>query len=103
MDQTIAPCGANCGTCDSYPGDCAGCRAISGRVWWIRHIGQEVCPKYECCISDKKLQHCGQCGDLPCGLFTDLKDPSMTDEEHRRMIAECVALLRSPLNAEENQ
>ena len=63
-------------------------------MWWAEYIGEKKCPMYVCCIDGKGFDHCGMCGDLPCGLFTSVKDPDMTDEEHEAGIRECVARLQ---------
>ena len=81
----IEVCGADCTTCPDYQKTCDGCRKIQGKVYWAAMIGTDVCPIYKC-VSDKKLAHCGQCDQLPCNLYFDLKDPSYSDEEHKKGI-----------------
>jgi hypothetical protein len=41
----------------------------------------EVCPLYECCVNQKHLEHCGLCNEFPCSTFTELRDPTLSDEE----------------------
>ncbi|MCL2167473.1 MAG: hypothetical protein FWH49_09345, partial [Clostridiales bacterium] len=36
---------------------------------------------------------CGECAEVPCQLFYDWKDPSMSDEEHRQAVATNVSFL----------
>lgn len=46
----------------------------------------EVCPLHDCCHNQKKLEHCGVCGDLPCSKFLELRDPNMSDEEFEKSL-----------------
>lgn len=75
-----SPCGAVCAECGLYPSQCAGCRKIKGKVYWLQYIGAEVCPVYDCCVNDKKHENCGSCEKLPCAKFT--KDPTISDEQN---------------------
>jgi hypothetical protein len=80
----VAPCGLFCGACpvfrasgDSALGErlaktlgvpleqvsCLGCRVEKGH---IKVMGEPVCPTYDCCIQQKGLQFCYECGDFPC-------------------------------------
>ena len=78
----LTVCGADCETCHEYQKTCDGCQKLQGKVVWTEMIGTDTCPIYKCAVTDKKLAHCGQCKELPCHMFFDLKDPAMTDEEH---------------------
>ncbi len=75
-----SPCGAVCAECGLYPSQCAGCRKIKGKVYWLQYIGAEVCPVYDCCVNDKQHENCGSCEKLPCAKFT--KDPTISDEQN---------------------
>lgn len=89
----LTKCGVDCSTCPSYEKDCAGCEAIKGNVYWTEHIGGGTCPIYKCC-EDNSHEHCGKCGSLPCNTWKELKDPSMTDEQHLDALNQRVKLLR---------
>jgi len=49
---------------------------------------------YDCSINKKEFHNCGECGELPCNLFTDMKDPNMSDEEHKESITKRVNVLK---------
>ncbi len=89
----IQACGANCEECPSFKKECAGCEKIKGKVYWAQYIGQDICPIYKCC-QDKFLGHCGDCAELPCKMWYEIKDPSYSYEEHIQSINERVRLLK---------
>ena len=68
--------------------------AANDRVFWAEYVGRTVCEKYECCVIQKKLAHCGKCGELPCRRY-DLDDPNLSPEENKRIREENIKLLRS--------
>ena len=78
-------CGCLCEECVSWPAECPGCEEIKGRVYWTRHIGAEVCPVFACC-DEKTHGDCGECAEIPCETWFVLKDPALSDEEHRKSI-----------------
>jgi len=45
-----------------------------------------ICPLYDCCINNKKLENCGLCSNLPCKLFNNFYDPSLSPEEAEKSI-----------------
>ena len=90
----LSPCGANCESCD-YLKDCNGCHAIKGKPFYIKDFGFEVCPMYDCSVNKKGYKSCSECSELPCQIFYDWKDPSMTDEAHINSINERVKNLRN--------
>lgn len=67
---------------------------VEGKVFWAEYVGRTVCEKYECCVIQKKLAHCGKCGELPCRRY-DLDDPNLSPEENKRIREENIKLLRS--------
>lgn len=81
MERSISCCGIVCSECQYYPKECAGCPALKGKVFWLQYVEAEVCPIYQCCVEEKKLDHCGQCGKLPCERWKRFEDPNMTAEE----------------------
>lgn len=90
--EVPAPCGAACGECAKYPSECAGCREIEGRVYWLEYTGQAVCAVYDCCVNGKSLPDCGGCAALPCEKFT--KDPTISDEENAANLAKMIRRLQ---------
>ncbi len=76
---TPSPCGAICAECGRFPSDCAGCRKIGGKPWWLAFTGQEVCAVYDCCARSGR-PHCGGCSSLPCERFTS--DPTLSEAEN---------------------
>jgi hypothetical protein len=94
MKTDFCVCGASCPECNYLlAGECAGCSAIKGKVFWAKYFSADVCPIYECVTIKKHLNDCGQCPDMPCNLWRDLKDPHYTDEQHAAGIAERAARL----------
>ncbi len=73
MDKSlIAYCGTYCGVCEwKCKIGCKGCKANAGNMFW----GE--CDKAKCCI-EKKFEHCGECGNMPCQMLKELFD----DTEH---------------------
>lgn len=70
----LTVCGMDCAAC----GQCPGCNAQGGRVF---HAPKgKPCPLYACCVNRHRFATCGQCADLPCGLWRETRDPSLSDE-----------------------
>ncbi|HWR12685.1 MAG TPA: DUF3795 domain-containing protein [Rectinemataceae bacterium] len=87
-------CGVICDNCKSFNAQCAGCGAIEGKVYWAPYLGSDTCPLYACCVGTMNLPHCGKCEKLPCALYYDTRDPSVSPEEHEKGIRERVDILR---------
>lgn len=90
----LSPCGVKCDECKEYNRTCQGCRAIAGEVFWAQYVNQTICPIYDCCINQKRHADCGKCEKLPCQIYYDTQDPSITLEEHEAGINLRVSLLR---------
>lgn len=90
----ITRCGLDCRDCYAYPNDCPGCKVVAGKPAWAESIGEEQCQLYQCSAA-KAYAHCGQCNELPCKMWYDLKDPSLSDEGHLQAINERIERLRS--------
>ncbi len=72
-----------CAECPFYGKNCAGCDAVKGKTFWAEeHYPDKICPIYNCSVNKKKNKTCAECKKLPCKKFTELKDPSMSDERH---------------------
>jgi len=88
-DTNLAPvCGIYCGACEHLGTRCQGCGYINGQPFWTSQFKMPSCPLYDCCINNKKLEHCGLCEELPCKTFIELRDPELSDEEAENSILE---------------
>jgi len=102
MNKDISVCGIDCGVfcveCNKHEelqnNPCKGCNAIEGKPFWIKAFNFDVCPIYAC-AKDKKFNHCGECEQLPCNIYLELRDPSMSDEQHQQSINERVKVLKN--------
>lgn len=91
----MSPCGIDCDGCplkESCGGDCL---SIKGKPFYIKDFGIEICPLYDCAVNKKGFKTCGECSDLPCQLFYDWRDPSMSDEAHIQSINDRTEVLKS--------
>jgi hypothetical protein len=94
-DANYAPvCGIYCGGCRFLGQQCKGCGYVEGKPFWAAQVPGGVCPFHDCCRNQRKLEHCGQCADLPCKLFNDVRDPSQSEEEFQKSLEERLAALR---------
>lgn len=78
----MSPCGVDCSTCRIFQKECNGCFEIQGKAFWTEFIDDDICAIYDCAVNEKKLKHCGSCGELPCRHYFDLADPSYPEEKH---------------------
>ena len=66
--MNISSCGLDCDTCHfKVEENCPGCHALKGKPHWSR---EEACDLYAC-ADEKKLPHCGTCGEFPCGMLKE--------------------------------
>ena len=87
IDKALAPvCGLYCGSCAYFQKQCQGCGHVNGKPFWTAQIKDKICPLYNCCINQKQLEHCGLCNEFPCETFTELRDPSLGEEEARQAL-----------------
>lgn len=95
MTQTLSACGLLCDKCNYFSIDCQGCYIVKGSTFWAREaMPDKICPLYLCSVIDKKYNNCGECPELPCQKFIDLKDPNISDEQHNKSIDERVSRLK---------
>ena len=92
-------CAAMCAECNKtneelQKNPCKGCNAAEGKIFWTKMMNMEVCPIYSC-VKEKQLKHCGECEQLPCKIYVDMKDPSLTDEQHQQGIKDRVETLKN--------
>ncbi len=86
-DKNYAPvCGIYCGNCSFLGEQCKGCGYVDGKPFWTAQIPSGICPIHDCCSNQKKMEHCGLCGDFPCKIFLELRDPNMSDEEFQESL-----------------
>jgi len=91
----VSACGLICNECHFFKKECTGCYKVQGSPFWAKDLTHNsVCPLYDCSINNKCLKSCGDCSELPCVMFTDLKDPNISDEEHKKAIGKRISMLR---------
>lgn len=83
--MSIAVCGLDCAACGFYGTQCQGCAQEKGRVFWAKADEPGVCPIYAC-VEEKQVPHCGECAQLPCSIWDNLREPGITDEEFRHSL-----------------
>lgn len=91
-DDLISCCGSDCASCNCYGELCRGCNAVCGKVFHAPE-GKE-CPIYACCRTQNGFSSCGECEKLPCNLILGTRDPSFSEEEFRKNVAERVKRLK---------
>ena len=50
--------------------------------------------QFDCSINKKGFSSCGDCSELPCQKYNDLRDPSIPEEEHIASIGKRVKILK---------
>lgn len=94
----ISACGLICDECPFFQKECKGCFQMKGKPFWTADATPKgICPLFDCSINEKKLKNCGNCSELPCKIFLELKDPNVTDIEHQISIQKRVALLQGKI------
>jgi hypothetical protein len=83
----------NCGNCAYMKDGCCGCNAEKGMPFWCRFASVSVCPVYACYANERCLEYCGLYEEMPCGRFTLIKDPNMTEEQDRECLKAWAAVL----------
>lgn len=72
-------CGTECKTCSAYGDLCKGCNETGGKVF---HAPEgKACPIYQCSVNKCKYATCASCQSLPCQVWLDTRDPSLSQEE----------------------
>jgi hypothetical protein len=59
-----------------------------------RALPNKTCVLYSCAVNDKGYTDCGECDELPCKRFFELKDPNTSQEEHLASIQMRAARLK---------
>lgn len=92
VHEALSCCGTRCSECTCYGTMCKGCNESEGKVF---HAPEgQACPIYECSVNQKKRKNCGGCQNLPCDIWRNTKDPSMSDEEFEDNIRQRVQNMR---------
>jgi len=91
----LSSCGIQCNECEFFGQTCSGCPEVKGKPFWVKEMQVESCALYNCCANEKSLSHCGHCSALPCSMFKEYKDPSMSDEEHAQSLKIRIERLRA--------
>jgi hypothetical protein len=93
-NKRVTVCGLDCGDCACVKEGCRGCNAGKGAPFWCGFAGVTVCPVYACCVNERRLAHCGLCEEMPCGRFTQIRDPDTTEAQDRECLKVRVAALK---------
>lgn len=81
IETRISVCGVNCTTdCRAFSIECEGCIELQGKVGWAEFYGMEHCPIYGC-VREKGLVSCAVCGNAPCRIWFDTRNPDASDDE----------------------
>ncbi|WP_027702730.1 DUF3795 domain-containing protein [Metaclostridioides mangenotii] len=84
-------CGILCSECGHKDQvGCKGCVNIDKPFWG------DVCPVKSCC-EGKKLDHCGECSDLACGLLEQFSYDKEQGDDGKR-IEQCKVWARENLS-----
>lgn len=88
----LSCCGTECEGCSYHGNLCMGCNESSGKVFFMPQ--GKVCPIYDCCVRKKKLATCAACGELPCSIWKETRDPQLSEEAFAKSIEERIKNLR---------
>ena len=90
--ELISVCGTDCSACYCFGERCNGCNSCEGKVFYMPE--GKNCPIYDCVRNNKCMQNCGECGEVPCKIWFDNRDPKFSDEEFNENIAMRVQALK---------
>jgi hypothetical protein len=92
----LSACGLICDECEFYKKECDGCIAVKGQTFWAREMMPDrTCPLFNCSVNVKGFGSCGDCNELPCKLFREMKDPNSTEEQHQLSLVQRVERLKA--------
>jgi len=92
----LSACGLICDECEFYQKECNGCIAVEGQTFWAKEMmPDKTCPLYNCSVNVKGFKNCGDCKELPCKMFREMKDPNSSEEEHQLSLVQRVERLKS--------
>jgi hypothetical protein len=92
----LSACGLKCDECEFFGKECNGCHAIKGQTFWAKEMmPNKTCPLFDCAVNVKGFKDCGDCPELPCKTFREMKDPNSTEEEHQLSLVQRVSRLQA--------
>jgi len=92
----LSACGLICDECESYGKECNGCIAVRGQTFWAKDMmPDQICPLFNCSANINEFKSCGECGELPCKIFREMKDPNSSEEEHQLTLVQRVDRLKT--------
>jgi len=92
----ISACGLKCDECEFFGKTCDGCMIVKGQTFWAKeHMPNKTCPLFNCAVNEKSYKDCGDCAELPCKMFREMKDPNSSEEEHQQSLIRRVEILRN--------
>jgi hypothetical protein len=75
-----AVCGHYCGACATFRDDaCCGCGYSLGRT------RRGECAVFQCCVTERGLEHCGLCPDFPCQVFLSHAEALVVARRYRTL------------------
>lgn len=80
-DSVTAVCGLFCDSCIYLGKGCEGCENVNGKPSWTQLVGIGTCPIYDCCVNTRHYGHCGECSELLCDRYKQVKDPMIPDQQ----------------------
>jgi hypothetical protein len=94
--MTLSACGIICDDCEFFNKTCTGCINVKGSTFWAKEMmPNKVCPLFDCSVNKNKYRNCGDCKELPCKMFSEMKDPNSSEEEHQKSLRIRVAALKN--------
>ena len=95
-NSIISTCGLLCNECEHFNVSCQGCINVKGSTFWAKEMmPTKVCPLYDCGVNKRGYHSCGNCAELPCATFLEMKDPNSTEEEHQQSLKDRVTRLKA--------
>ena len=89
----LSCCGTDCSSCPLHGQVCAGCNETDGKVF---HMPEGTpCPIFSCCANRHHYATCSACGQAPCRIWRETRDPSMNDEAFEKSINDRLDTLKS--------
>ena len=91
----LSVCGLNCVECPFHGKECPGCYLVEGKTFWaLEAMPSKICPIFDCSVNQRNFKNCGECSEIPCKIFTNLKDPNVSELDHELSIQKRVLLLK---------
>lgn len=88
----LSCCGTECDQCEYLGTMCKGCTVSDGKVFHTP--AGKPCPIYACSVQKKKLATCATCGEVPCSIWKETKDPNLSDQAFEKSVADRIRNLK---------